>query len=67
MPRPPTPRPIGEHLTTLARVIRQIEAVPHATPETRASKAQTIDPKRAKKIKRALSLAMTELQEEMNK
>lgn len=70
MPRKPTPRPIGEHLATLARVTRQIDAVPTATKaeaKQLGPKAVTIDPKRSRKIKRALGLAMKELQAEISK
>jgi hypothetical protein len=72
MPRKPTPRPIGEHLATLARVTRQIDAVPTATAAeakqlSAKKQAIVIDPKRAQKIKRALGIAMSELQAEISK
>lgn len=68
MARKPTPRPIGEHLATLARVLRQIEAVPVVGSEAaKGTKGPTIGAGRARRIKRALGVAMTVLQSEMSK
>lgn len=68
MPRRPTPRPVGEHLATIARVLRQIETVPVvAAADAGNTKGPTIGPTRARKIKKALGLVLTELQAEMSK
>jgi hypothetical protein len=53
MPRAPTERPPGEHLATLARVLRQIDA------STKLGEA------RKSAVKRFLAAAMQELQAEM--
>lgn len=55
MPRTPTARPRGEHLAVLARVLRQIDA------------DKELPKPRAKKLKKYLTLAMAELQQEMTK
>ena len=55
MPRPVTPRPAGEHLATLARMLRQIEA-DRSRPQ-----------EKAKKLKQHLTAAMRELQQEMSR
>lgn len=55
MPRKALPKPIGDHVATLARVLQAVEAAPK------------IAPARSKKIKQALTLAMSELQAEMVK
>jgi len=55
MPRPATARPKGEHLTVLARVLRQIEV------------DKSLSKPRARRIKQHLSAAMLELQQEMTK
>lgn len=55
MPRKAIPKPIGEHIATLARVQQAIQTSPK------------IDPKRAKKVNQALGVAMAELQAEMVK
>jgi len=53
MPRPPTERPIGEHLAVLARVLRQVEA------------STSLPEKRKSAVKMALAKAMREFQEEI--
>lgn len=53
MPRPATARPRGEHLAVLARVLRQVEA------------DKELPQSRAKRIKKHLTAAMSELQQEM--
>lgn len=55
MPRKAAPKPIGEHIATLARVQQGILSSPK------------IDPKRAKKATTAIGVAMAELQAEMTK
>ena len=55
MTRPATPRPPGEHLALLARVIRQVSCNRGYSPTVR------------KKIVTSLSVAMNELQKVMAK
>ena len=37
MPRPPTPRPAGDHLVTLTRVLRQVEVDPDISTRRKAT------------------------------
>ncbi len=55
MPRKPIPKPLGEHIATLARVQQAIEVAPK------------LDPKRAKRIKQHIGDAMAEIQAELVK
>ena len=55
MPRKAAPKPIGDHVATLARVQQAIAAAPKMAPA------------RVKKINTALGVAMAELQAEMVK
>ncbi len=54
MPRKPTPKPISEHIATIARVQQAVQIEPKLA-------------KRAKKITQALGIAMAELQAEVVK
>ena len=53
--RHPRPRPLGEHLQTLTRLIRQVDANSGLAPERR------------QRIKKALGEAMAEIQAELEK
>jgi hypothetical protein len=55
MPRPVTPRPLGEHVTVLTRVLRQVEV------------NKGLSEKRRRSVKRHLVLALGELQAEMSR
>jgi hypothetical protein len=55
MPRSPTARPPGEHLATLARIVRQIDA------------AENMNARRRRSINEHLTKAMAELQKELVK
>lgn len=54
MPRKAAPKPISEHIATLAKVQQAVQVEPKLA-------------KRAKKISQALGLAMSEMQAEVGK
>ena len=53
MPRQARPRPAGEHVMVVLRVLRQVDA------------DDNLKPVRKRKIKKALGAALTELQKEL--
>jgi hypothetical protein len=55
MPRRPTARPPGEHLTVLARIVRQVDA------------SESMSAQRRRSINGHLTKAMSELQKELVK